>query len=124
MPRSVLFLFIAALMVLPSTAAANPYLPQPGKTFAGLTGGYDSLDYESQTHSHPSVFQFFGGWNQTTRYMFAGAQTAGARLMIHLPTMRGTTEQVTPRGISRGRGDDYLIKLNRRIAAYGGITYI
>jgi hypothetical protein len=118
-------LVIAALLALScSEAAASPYLPPPGKTFAGLTGGYEAADYARLTGSRPSVFQFFGGWNQTTRYMFSGAQTARARLMIHLPTLRGTTEQVTPRGIARGKGDTYLRKLNARIADYGGVTYI
>src|SRR3954452_15697879 len=118
-------LFIAAVMALPATAAsASPYLPPPTKTFAGVTGGYEAATYARTTHSHPSVFQFFGGWNQTTRYMFSGATEANARLMIHLSTMRGTTEQVTPRGIARGKGDVYLRKLNARIAAYGKPTYI
>jgi hypothetical protein len=124
MKRLTPILILTALLVLPSTAAANAYLPPSGKTFAGVTGGYDTNDYEHRTASHPSVFQFFGGWNQTTRYMFEGAEASGARLGIHLPTSRGTTEQVTPRGIARGKGDSYLKKLNARIANYGGITYI
>src|SRR3954469_23658320 len=117
-------LLIAAVLLLPATAAASPYLPPPGKTFGGLTGGYEASEYAGATHSHPSVFQFFGGWNQTTRYMFSGAREANARLMIHLSTLRGTTEQVTPRAIARGKGDTYLRKLNARIAAYGAVTYI
>jgi hypothetical protein len=56
--------------------------------------------------------------------MFSGAQTARSRLMIHLSTMRGTTEQITPRGIATGGGDRYLLKLGQRIADYGGVTYI
>jgi beta-mannanase len=44
--------------------------------------------------------------------------------MIHLSTMRGTTEQVTPRGIATGQGDTYLLELGQRIADYGGVTYI
>jgi hypothetical protein len=117
-------LLIAAVLGTAPAAAADPYLPPPHKTFAGVTGGYEAQTYARATHSHPSVFQFFGGWNQTTRYMFAGAEQANARLMIHLSTLRGTTEQVTPRGIARGRGDAYLRKLNARIAAYGKPTYI
>jgi hypothetical protein len=70
------------------------------------------------------VFQFFGGWNQSLDYMFNGAETARARLMIHLSTMRGTTEQITPRGIATGRGDTYLLRLGRRMELSGGVTYI
>jgi beta-mannanase len=56
--------------------------------------------------------------------MFRGAADADARLMIHLSTVRGTTEQITPRGIANGAGDTYLRKLGARIADYGGVTYI
>src|SRR3954468_13055514 len=112
------------LLAVPATASASPYLPPVGKTFAGVTGGYDASSFARETGSHPSVFQFFGGWNQTTGYMFEGAQKANARVMIHLSTVRGTSEQITPRGIARGRGDDYLLELGQKIAAYGGVTYI
>src|SRR3954453_12261747 len=112
------------LLALPATASASPYLPPHGKAFAGVTGGYDATSFARETGSHPSVFQFFGGWNQTTGYMSEGAQSARARLMIHLSTVRGTSEQITPRGIARGAGDDYLLALGQRIADYGGVTYI
>ncbi len=124
MTRTVLAVVLTALALTTSTAGASPYLPPQGKTFAGVTGGYETGAFARLTGSHPSVFQFFGGWNQTTSYMFAGAQQADARLAIHLPTVRGSTEQITPGGIASGRGDTYLVKLNKRIAAYGGITYI
>jgi hypothetical protein len=119
-----LTLVVAFALAVPATASANAYLPPPGKTFAGVTGGYDASSFERETGSHPAVFQFFGGWNQTTTYMFDGAASAHSRLMIHLSTVRGTSEQITPRGIATGRGDDYLLALGRRIAGYGGITYI
>src|SRR3954467_11626591 len=90
---------------VPATASASPYLPPAGKAFAGVTGGYDATSFARETGSHPAVFPFFGGWNQTTSYMFEGAQKANARLMIHLSTVRGTAEQITPRGIATGRGD-------------------
>jgi hypothetical protein len=112
------------LLAAPATASASPYLPPHGRAFAGVTGGYDATSFARETGSHPSVFQFFGGWNQTTSYMFEGARDARARLMIHLSTVRGTSEQITPRGIARGAGDDYLLALGQRIADYGGVTYI
>jgi hypothetical protein len=119
-----LLLIVIALLALAAPAGANPYLPPAGHVFAGVSGGYDASSFARETGSHPSVFQFFGGWNQTTAYMFSGAKAANSRLMIHLPTVRGTSEQITPGGIAAGRGDDYLLALNGRIADYGGVTYI
>src|SRR3954470_8430457 len=115
---------VALMLLAAAPATATPYLPPNGKTFAGVVGGYDATSFARETGSHPSVFQFFGGWNQTTSYMFEGARDARARLMIHLSTVRGTSEQITPRGIARGAGDDYLLALGQRIADYGGVTYI
>jgi hypothetical protein len=119
-----LILLVALALALPAAAGAYPFLPPSGKTFAGVSGGYEAAGFQRETGSHPAIFQFFGGWNQTTRYMFDGAQTAHARLMIHLSTVRGTTEQITPRGIATGRGDAYLLKLGQQIADSGGVTYI
>jgi hypothetical protein len=119
-----LLTLVVAFALVASPAGANPYLPPAGKTFAGVTGGYDASSFERETGSHPAVFQFFGGWNQTTTYMFEGAVAARSRLMIHLSTVRGTSEQITPSGIATGGGDDYLRALGRRIADYGGVTYI
>jgi hypothetical protein len=123
MPR-LLTLAVALALVAAGPASAKTYLPPAGKTFAGVTGGYDASSFARETGSHPSVFQFFGGWNQTTTYMFDGARAARSRLMIHLSTVRGTSEQITPRAIAGGGGDDYLLSLGQRIADYGGVTYI
>lgn len=111
-------------LALPASASGDPYVPQAGKTFAGVSGGNEAAGFERQTGSHPAVFQFFGGWNQSLEYMFRGAETARTRLMIHLSTTRGTTEQITPRGIALRRGDAYLLRLGRRMAESGGVTYI
>src|SRR3954452_24623381 len=102
--RTVIALVALALLAA-APVAADPYLPPHGKTFAGVTGGYDATSFARETGSHPSVFQFFGGWNQTTGYMFTGAEQSRSRLLIHLSTVRGTSEQITPRGIARGAGD-------------------
>jgi hypothetical protein len=123
--RSLVLIALAlSLLAIPAGAAADPYLPAAGKTFAGVAGGYEADAFESQTGSHPSVFQFFGGWNQTIEYMFTDAERAQARLMIHLSTVRGSTEQITPRGIALGRGDAYLLRLSRRMEEGGGVTFI
>ncbi len=125
MPRRLVLIALAVLLLaVPARAAAGPYLPAAGKTFAGVAGGYEAAGFERETGSHPSVFQFFGGWNQTLDYMFAGAERAQSRLMIHLSTMRGTTEQITPRGIALGHGDAYLLRLGRRLEQGGGVTYL
>ena len=119
-----LLLIVLASLSLAAPAAASPFLPPPGKTFSGVAGGYEAAGFERETGSHPAVFQFFGGWNQSLEYMFRGAEAAHARLMIHLSTVRGTTEQVTPREVANGQGDAYLLRLGRRMEEGGGVTYV
>ena len=72
------------------------------------------------------MFGFFTKFFGSNEFIFRGAEQAGSRLMLHISTQDGygTREVVTPRGISRGDGDRYLVDLNRRIAEHGQPTYI
>jgi hypothetical protein len=123
-PRLLVIALAALALAAPASAAANPFLPPAGQTFAGVGGSYDGGSFGRETGSHPTVVQFFGGWNQSTDFMFKGAKAARARLMIHLSTALGSSEQITPAGIAAGKGDGYLLGLGQRIADSGGVTYI
>ena len=111
-------------LALPAVAQAETLLPPSGKVFAGLTGGYDTAGFESQTGSHPAVFQFFSGFDGSLEYIFRGAAAGRSRLAIHVSTDRGGREVITPKGIATGRGDGFLIKLADRIALSGAPAYI
>ena len=111
-------------LALPAAARAEALLPPKGKVFAGVTGGYDIGGFQRETRSHPAVFQFFSAWGGSMEYMFRGAEQGRSRLMIHISTLRGSSEVITPRGIARGGGDGYLLRLNRRIAESGRPVYI
>jgi hypothetical protein len=115
---------VAALaLALPASANARPYLPPAGQLFAGVTGG-DIGSFGTEVGKHPAVFQFFSSWNQPTRYMFDTTAAAHARLMIHISTMTGSREEITPKGIAMGAGDGYLLRLNDAIAASGQVVYV
>jgi hypothetical protein len=117
-------LIAAAALALPATASADSLLPPGGKAFAGVTGGYDAASFERETGRHPAIFQFFSSFGGSMDYMFRGAESARSRLMIHISTLRANQEVVTPRGIATGQADDYLVRLNRRIAEGGRPVYI
>ncbi|GAC1319547.1 MAG: hypothetical protein NVSMB25_10510 [Thermoleophilaceae bacterium] len=101
-------------------ARADPFLPPGGQVFAGLTGGHGVESYAQEVHAHPSVFQFFSSWNQPTEWMFQAAESAHARLMIHL----STSDATPPRAIAMGRSDAYLVRLGARIAEGGQVAYL
>jgi hypothetical protein len=121
-----LLLPLLMLALLPAPAAAAPLLPPKGKVFAGVTGSTSFDLFSRQTGAQPSVIGYFTKFGGANEFIFRGAEQAGARLMLHVSTQNGygTREVVTPLGIARGKGDRYLVNLNRRIAEHGGPTYV
>jgi hypothetical protein len=105
-------------------AAADPYLPPPGKVFAGVTGGREVDSFSAEVGRHPPVFQFFTHWDTTFEWIFRRAEAARARPMMHFSTDDGHRELIAPGEIAAGRGDGWLLQLNRRLDASGGVTYI
>lgn len=120
-------MFAAAFAVFATVVApdapANPYLPPPGKVFAGEAGQPVST-YVAAVGKHPAVYQEFAGWGEYLPGIFANAAAARARLMIHISTRFGSREVITPAGIARGTGDRWLLALNAATAASRRVTYI
>src|SRR5215207_7432528 len=116
---------VGSLAAIADTAVhADPYLPPGGKLFAGVTGGKDVAAYEQATGQHPAVFQFFSSYGSPTEYMFEAAERERARLMMHVSTLTGGRETITPGAIATGAEDDYLIALNQRIAESPAPVYV
>jgi hypothetical protein len=116
----------ALFLALVPAAAADPLLPPAGKVLGGMSGGESVGLFQRQTGSRPQVFGFFTKFYGGNEFIFRGAERAGARLMLHISTQDGygPAERITPRGIARGQGDDYLLRLNRRIAEEANPVYI
>jgi hypothetical protein len=114
-----------ALAIVPS-AAANPLLPPKTKVFTGVTGSKSVSNFKQQVGRQPSVFGFFHKWGGPTGYIYDSVRRSGSRLMLHISTQDGygTKEAITPREIAQGKGDRYLIRTNKEIAAYGQPTYV
>jgi hypothetical protein len=125
MPRLVLAAALLAL-ALPASASAASLLPHENKVYSGVTGSKSVGPFAAQVGKHPSVFGFFTRWNGPAEYIYDAVARAESRLMLHISTQDGygTPEAVTPREIATGKGDGYLIRTNRRIAEYGGPTYV
>src|SRR3954470_11529660 len=125
MRRMTLLAAVLALLAA-APARADVFGPPAGKVYTGLSGSQSTSPFAAQVGKRPAVFGFFTYWNSPNEYTFRAAKAAGARLMLHISTSHGygEPERVTPRGIARGRGDPYLLSLNRRIAAAGEPVYI
>jgi len=104
-----------------STAAAtNPHL------LLGNTGSVSR--FQDQTGQDSAVVQAFLGWGQGMNYGTPFAAFLPTLAPIPLVTLttddRNRHETITPGAIAAGRGDDYLLALNRAIASWGKAIYI
>jgi hypothetical protein len=125
MRRLAVLTALLTLALAPAASAAT-LLPPKGKVYSGVTGSTSTKKFGRQVGKRPSVFGFFHKWGGPTGFIYDAVERSGSRLMLHVSTQDGygTKEEITPRGIAQGKGDRYLIRTNREIAAYGKPTYV
>jgi hypothetical protein len=124
MARSTLLACLLALAVAPAAGAAT-YAPAAGHVLNGVAGGYSVADYEAGTGSDPAVVQSFVAYNGSTTWAFDLAESAHARVMLHIGTTSPSgAERVSPGAIARGAADRWLASLNRTIAQRAEPVYI
>ncbi len=120
-------LFALLLLLAGGASAADGRGAAVNTPLLGIAGQADR--FQSQTGQHSQVRHIFIGWGQGSTWgspfahLFASLKPVP---MIHLGTDRGRArrEAITPAQIASGRGDAYLVALNRAIAAYGGPLYV
>jgi hypothetical protein len=130
--RSLLAVAAAVILVSlgPAGAGAATYLPPSNKVLWGGQGGYSQShirDFARQSGRHPAVFNYFISWRATEssfhwlsfRLADARAQDTAAMLSV-APEDTG----LAPRDLARGKGDAFLVGLNRLIAEHGEVTYL
>jgi hypothetical protein len=119
-----------ALLVAPGAADGASFVPPAGKVYWGGQGGYSAAhirDFERQSGKHPAVFNYFIGWRASEasfhwlsfRLADARAENTAAMLSI-APEDTG----LSPRDIARGKGDAFLVGLNRLLAEHGEVTFL
>ena len=124
-PPLPLLAIVLALVV--GVGAAQSESAAVNKPLLGIAGQPDR--FRVQTGQDSQVRHLFLGWGQGSAWgsrfseLFATLKPVP---MIHLGTDAGRArrESITPAQIATGRGDEYLIALNRAIAAYGGELYV
>jgi hypothetical protein len=114
-----------ALLAAPASASAA-LLPAGGKVINGVTGTESAAGFELQTGVKAGAMGFFTKWYGSWEYIFGAVEKTDAALVLHLSTTsgQGGREVHTPLALARGRGDGYLIRLNRRLDEYGKPAYL
>jgi PKD repeat protein len=125
---------LALLALAAAAAVALPGEPAGGArsrasaagTLLGVSGSVSR--FQGQTGQDSSIDQGFLGWGQGATY---GAPFAillpslGPIPMLHLGTKgQNGKESITPGDIAAGKGDAYLVALNRAIAVWGRGIYV
>jgi hypothetical protein len=120
-------LLALALALAVGTSSARGGSDAVNRPLLGIAGQPDR--FRTQTGQDSQLRQILLGWGQGSTWgspfadLFATLKPVP---MIHLGTDAGRArgEAITPGQIAAGRGDAYLIALNRAIAAYGGEMYV
>lgn len=123
-------LAFACQLLAPSPPhAEGAALKPPGKkVFFGVTDTGDAegyRDFARAVGKRPAVIQTFHPWGNSLHKAMPRWRSVRARPMLHITTRADDgTELITPRQIAKGRGDDYLLRLNRSLSRQRLRTYI
>lgn len=120
---------VSACLLVPATAEAGVYRPPSGKAFHGVsdTGKLDALiKYAEDVGAHPAVVQNFVTWGNQPDEAYRHWRKTESRGMLSISTAPGYAEPgvITPLQIARGRGDGYILRLNRELHQIGDPVYI
>lgn len=104
-------------------------LKPPGKkVFFGVTDTGDAKgfrDFARAAGKRPAVIQTFHPWGNSLHKAMPRWKSVRARPMLHITTKSDDgVELITPRQIAKGKGDDYLLRLNRTLHRQRIRTYI
>ena len=118
------------LLALPAPASAASFLPPAEKVYWGGQGGYSQAhirDFAQQSGKHPAVFNYFISWRASESsfhwlsYRLADARAQDTAAMLSVaPEDTG----LTPRDLAQGKGDEFLVGLNRLLAEHGEVTFL
>ena len=108
-------------------AAAKPFLPPKGKVFAGSYGGETPTGFHApgrQAPAHlPDLYRLGLSPEPRARSLDRGEDPPDDPHLDERPQAPGR-DLITPRGIAKGKGDGYLVDLNRIAAESKHIVYI
>jgi hypothetical protein len=117
-PIALVALAVAALCLFAvASADAGILLPRGKRVFFGVSDTGDSADFghfSTALRRHPALIESFRTWGSDFPESIERWQAARARPVLHITTADNNDghELIDPRAIARGRGDEYLIRLN------------
>ncbi len=120
---------IAVLATLAAPASAREYMPPKNHIFEGVSDlGNKSayFDFTDAIDRHVPVMQAFTAWGQPLKDYKQRWKRTETRGMLSISTSPcyECGETISPRAIATGKGDGYLVRLNKFLSEWGRPTYI
>jgi hypothetical protein len=115
---------VAFLFCGPAFAAT--FAPPAGQVWHALSGANPTSYYQGRVDKHVAVRGSFIRWGGSYEWAIREADENRSRLLLHVSTASGQHERevISPGAIARGRGDGFLVSLNRRLAQHGQPVYL
>ena len=116
-------------LAVAGSAEGRSFTPRHHRIFHGVSDTTHNKDFHrfrKRVGAHPAVLQDFYHWDTplTSGALQRWRQTR-TRGVLSLSTAPGRgAEMISPRQIARGRGDDYVLRLNQTIAESKQVVYI
>ncbi len=119
---------VALGLVGTASASWRPFKPPGNEAFFGVTDTGEASGFTSFADSigkHPALIETYHPWGNSLHQSIPRWESVKARPILHISTVEGDgSEVLTPRGIALGKGDEYLLRLNRSFARHGFPAYI
>jgi hypothetical protein len=111
----------ASVLALVPAATPKTLVPRHPTTFFGVSDRGSVVEFKEfawMVRKHPAVLQTFHPWGNSLKQALPRWQAVNVRPMLHISTADDETleELITPKAIARGRGDNYLLRLNHVLA--------
>jgi hypothetical protein len=123
-----LAVLLALCLQSPAEAEYRAYKPPPGKNFFGVSDNGRASgfrNFAATVGKHPAVIETYHPWDNSLNQAIPRWREVRARPILHISTVdQDGHEVISPRGIALGKGDEYLLRLNRRFTRAGIRAYI
>ena len=119
---------LALSLVAVAAASWRPFKPPGARIFFGVTDTGEVSGFKSFANAigkHPALIETYHPWGNSLHQAIPRWEKVRARPILHISTVDGDGhEEITPRGIALGKGDEYLLRLNRSFARHRFPAYI
>jgi hypothetical protein len=128
-PAMAVTVVAALLMTTPAPTAARKFTPRHHRIFHGVSDTANNRDFHrfrERVGAHPAVLENFYHWDTplTSGALQRWRQTRTRGVLSLSTAPGGQPEAISPRQIAKGRGDDYIVRLNQTIAKSKQVVYI